>query len=179
MISIESAQHAAIRPWLVQASTAIAARLHDARAHAETGRLHSAAERLDELERTLADGVIGPARAQFYRHAFLDQKSVLDRDMIDYTVEPTSSGAIAASTAPILGEDQYQSIGELIDRAGDELKLANAVQRPDGRPRSAYHDDWERRHRTAITSAAHGALSNAQMALHNAVGQLLIRADIR
>ena len=120
--------------------------------------MHDAADRLDELDRSLRDNVLGPARGQFDHAAFHDQKSVLDRDIVDYTVQPTPLGAIAAKTSIIAGRDQYRAIGHLIDTAGDELKLAGSIQRPDAKTRSAFYEGWERRHRSTITGATHGRL---------------------
>ena len=45
--------------------------------------------------------------------------------------------------------------------------------------RPVAYASWEKRHRDAITLAAQFALSNAQVALYEAVGRLLIRNELR
>ena len=179
MISVEQSQRHAIAPWMAQASTVVASRLRDARAHAEAGRMVDAALRLAELDRSIADGILAPARGQFLHAAFRDQKSILDPDIVDETVFLTPATVVAAKTAPIQGQDQYRAVGAMIDQAHAELKLATSIQRVDGASRTAYHESWERRHRDTITAAVHGHLLNAQIQLHSAIGFLLIRPDVR
>jgi hypothetical protein len=186
----ELAQSAALRPWLVRATTAIAARLRDARAHAELGRFVDAELRLAELLLSLTStevdpstlmpiGVLPRARETFYRDAWTTHRRELDPEIVDPTAGPDAKGVDAARRAPIMGADQVQELRWAIDGATNELRLAAYATYPSFGLPSAAIATWEIRHRDRLTSAASGALSDAQIALHSAVGRLMIKAELR
>jgi hypothetical protein len=175
----EQARDDALRPWLVRSSSLIANRLRDARAHAEAGRAADAASRLDELATALAEDILGPAREQFYLQAFRDHRLELDPSIVDQSVAPNRSGAFAARRAPILGRDQVQELRWLLDGAWQDLQLAAVATYADPGVRPAVHETWEIRHRGRLKTATTAALSDAQTALHHAIGRLLIRPELR
>jgi hypothetical protein len=170
---------AALAPWLVRSSTAIARRLRDARSHAEAGRLVDAAARLDDLELELQNTVLGPAREKFFYQAFADNAAELDPSIVDPDVVPTAAGAAVAVTHPILGSDHRRAIRSHVDEARHGLKLAHHATWGNPSTATAAHATWEIRHRERIGRGMEGMLSNAQIALHNAVMHLMVRADLR
>ena len=139
-----------------------------------------AADQLDELERSLAEDILAPARSEFYRRSFLDQRRELAPDIVDLTFHPTPEGALAASRAPIGGQDQYAELKDLVGQAASQLRMISGIgAQGDPSARVAYHEAWERRHRDTIVSTAESALSDAQISLFNVIGLLMIRPEIR
>jgi hypothetical protein len=172
----ETALADALRPWVVRSTSLIANRLRDARAHAEAGRLADATARLDELALSLSEDILEPAREAFYRESFRTHRLELDPSVVDPDVVADRAGAFAARRAPILSRDQHADVRTLLATAGGELALANGIY---AGHYSAYHQGWEVRHRDRITSHVEGALSNAQVALHNAIMVLMIKPELR
>jgi hypothetical protein len=177
--TVEDTQAAECLAWQVRAQAVIANRLEDARSHAETGRTRAADRSLDELEQSLSEEIIGPAREQFFRRSFADQRSQLDPEIVDLNCVATPDCVRAARRAPIGGDDQYGVVRSMVDDARRQLKLVAGVGENDPTARAAYHEMWQCRHRAALTSTVKTALSDAQMSLFNVVGQLMIRSDIR
>ncbi len=178
-ITAEQAQSDALRPWLVRATSLIANRLRDARAHAEDGRFYDATDRVDELVRALVDDVLRPAREEFYREAFRTHSLELDPDVVDPSFGLDRKGANAAKRAPILGTDQAADVRRLATAALDELRLAAYAPHADPATRRAAHETWELRHQGRLKSATVGHLSNAKVAIHNAVLHLMIKPERR
>ncbi len=173
------AQADAIRPWLVRAGALVTNRLRDARAHAEAGRFPDAASRLHELAVVLGEDVLHPAREKFLRDSFRTHSQELDPAIVDQTVTPSRSMAHAAKHAPIMGVDQAGDLRRLAETAHDELRLAAFTNHTDATIRGAAHETWETRHRGRIKSAITSHLANAQVAIHNAVGDLMIKPELR
>ena len=175
----DQAQLDALRPWLVRASHLIHNRLRDARAHAEAGRFDDGASRLDELAIALVEDILHPAREAFYRDSIRTHRLELDPSIVDETFAPTRAMAHTAKHFPILGIDQAADLGRLAAAATDELRLAAYANHYDAIVRAAAHQTWELRHRDRLKSATEMHLSDAQVALHNAVRVLMIRPELR
>lgn len=168
---------AALRPWILRSDDLIARGIADARAHAELGRAVDAHARLDELR----GGVLAiqqDARAEFYRRAFDAHR---DPDIHRTDVGPSEDGERAARDAQIGGQDLWLEAARWATAAARELSGAYAAARtlPDEATRTAAFSAWEARHRDAIRHWSRTALSDAQMALHNVVGHILVRPEMK
>jgi hypothetical protein len=168
-----------LRRWSVEARTHIRRRLRDARAHAEAGRSFDAAERLAELTAAIKREILEPARREFYCDGFTTALSELDPGIVDPTVQPTVAGSLAAITAPIGGRDQAKAIGSSIEAARGELRFLDVVDFDDPSTRSAAIDTWERRHSERIGQLVTTSLSDAQIALREAISQIVIKPEYR
>ena len=187
---IAQAKDHAVAPWYASAQLAILDRVADARRHAEARSLGVARQRMDELERTLAqidaiwpyrkDGILPMARSVFYHDAFrLHRAGGLDSSTDRVDLRPTPEGDVAARTAPIRGTDQLKAIKTQIATAMRELHLVAAVAHGDPEATSALHEGWETRTRGSLTSSVKQMLSDSQIALHEAVGNLLVKPEYR
>jgi hypothetical protein len=175
-----------LRPWLHRAGGLIRNRLADTRAHAEAGRALEANERLAELRRDLIDdqsgagSLLSNARAAFYRQAF--HAEPFD-DRIHRELRPDPAGELAARFSLIAGRNQYLDARLLIEEITGSMRGLAAVQAadigygPDNWP--ARWDGWQKRHTEALTSHVHGTLSDAQMALTEAVGRVRIKTELQ
>jgi hypothetical protein len=182
---LKKAKDDALVPWLVRALSLVTDRLADARIHAASGNGGIAHARLDELDRRLLDpgvGLLSRARTAFYRDAFsLHRLYGLDPASHDLSMGPTPEGERAARTAPIAGVDQVAQLRHLIEGAREGLQLVAATDRPsDGAAiRGARWGNWERSNADEIKAGIRAALSNAQIALFEAVGHLLVKPELR
>jgi hypothetical protein len=183
----ELAADEALRPWVERAGRLITDRLADARAHAEAGRTFEANQRLAELRRELfdretADGgsLLSNARAAFYRQGFHAEPFDL---AIHRPLYPGQAGELAARFSLIGGRNQYLDARLLIEDAVGSLRglASTAAILRDSKPPEhwpAQFDGWERRQAGRLTSHFRSALSDAQMALYSAVGQLRIKPEL-
>lgn len=168
-----------LTPHLQRAQRLVAARLADARAHAHRGDVVTATRRLADLHHALigpdGSGAIGDAKAAFYRHAHAD----FDPELHDPARRlPTPEGAAVARTAPILGRDAYHDAASRFAQARMRLVVA-AVAGADTGARSAAIETWHAQQTTALAGWARGTLSDAQMAIHQAVADLRLRPEWR
>jgi len=179
MYPIEAELDDAVRPWLSRAAELIRRRVRDARMHTENRAWVDAAERFDELASGLAIDVLGPAREEFYRHAFGAQRRALGPGVANPAVVPTREGAIMARTANVGGINQQLAVRNAIDHARHELQSAMAACEIDPTRRTVHYEAWEWRTRERLTSEVKSHLSDAQSSLYHAVGKLLLPARIR
>ena len=165
---------ALLAAWSIRAATQVRRRLRDARAHAEAGRLTDASERIGELAADLVHDVMRPARGEFYRDAFT--AALLDGDprIVDTAIRPTTEGRQAAQMAPIAGRDQAAELQAALAGAANELHLAANAESP-----AEWYAGWERRHGEALNGRVRSDLSDAQIALREAIGQIVIRPEFR
>lgn len=182
---LAKAKDDALRPWIARAQDVIKHRIADARAHGQNGALELALSRLDELERELLypdRGLLASARTTFYRQAYDQQRaSGLDPAFFNADDGPGPADEKTAREHTIVGRDQYADIRGLIDSARDELELAAAIDRTSDDPsaRASRWRNWEQDHRQTLWSEARSAFSDAQIELFEAVGQILLKPDLR
>jgi hypothetical protein len=143
-----------------------------------TGELADASDSLDELKGDLVDH-LADARCSFYRDAFPAQWAILDPEIVDPDMGPTEDGVEIAGTAPILGEDQAGHIDAIVERARQEIMLTAGVYADAPDARMAAYKSWVIRYGESIGLTMEASLSNAQVALYEAVGRLLIRKELR
>jgi hypothetical protein len=169
-----------LRPWVARASVLIWDRMADARAHAQVGRITEAGQRLDELRLGLLDdqsrtgSLLSNARAAFYRAAFREEPHDPD---IHQVVRPDPSGELAARFSPIAGRNQYQDLRAAITAAADGLHRLAAAAGPERRQELL--EDWERRERDRLIGQTRRTLSDAQVALSEAVSRIRIKPELR
>jgi len=154
-----------------QAARVVLRRFQDARSYADRANpaVATALDRLDELGDVLAQ-TLSDARAGFYRQAFDLHRLDWDPD-VHQDVYPDPDGETAARTAQIAGIDQARDLNKLVESAKQELRTTVAATLPLAA--------WEHRHRDAISSRIKRHLNDAQVALHEAVGQVLIKPHLR
>ena len=164
---------AALRPWVDRANGMIERRLADARLHAETGSLPTANARLSELAGSLSRH-IGDARGHFYRSAFTQHRRIgLDPNVHDLTAAPTPEGEAAARDAEILGRNHFLDVLDLVSDAEAGLQSATLAGGGD------HLGNWVHEHRDRLANRVRGELSNSQIAIFEAVGQILVRPEFR
>ena len=164
---------AALRPWLDRAEGLVERRIADARAHAAAGALPTATRRLRELTSSLVNHV-GDARAHFYRSAFQQHaRGGLDPDVHQVGLGPTAEGEAAARKATIM---QRSIVFDLVDAMSDaEAGLQSAALAGGG----DYLDAWAGENRDRLVGRVRGELSDSQIAIFEAVGQILIKPELR
>ena len=140
-----------------------------------------AAERLEELRRGLVDDQTGKgsllsnARASFYRQAFHHEP--FDPALHD-PVRPDQAGELAARFADIAGRNQYQDLRRTIEDAGTSLKRLQAVVAQDTN-KADHFDLWQNRQRDRLLAHTGTALSDAQVALSEAVSRIRVKPELR
>ena len=174
----ELEQEALLQPWLDKATQLISRRLRDARSHADSGNIADAADRIDELKDGLKQSVLWPAREEFFTNGLATHRQLLPSEIVQ-DVAPTSYALDVARTQPILNTDQGRLLDRLAEAGKDELMLTAGMHAGNDLIRPGELAKWEQRHRDAITSAVTTSLSNAQVALHNAAGRVLVRENVR
>lgn len=177
----EKALTDSLRPWLNRARGMVDRRFADARAHAAGGRLEDAQSRLDELTRSLS-GHISDARATFYRDAFKWHRSHLDPEIHLMDELPYADGEAVARLVKIGGRDAYADLGHLVDKAKHALAVAHAAA-DDHRVQPDLRDTilsaWEVTNRDGVHHFARSTLSDSAVAIHQAVGRILIKPERR
>jgi hypothetical protein len=162
-------------------------RLGDARAHAEAGRVFEANDRIAELRRRLIDdqsgegSILSNARAAFYRQAF--HAEPFD-PRIHQELGPEPAGELAARFSQIAGRNQYVDTRLVIEEIGGSLRGLRDSQTIVGDAKGADYwqgqwDAWHKRHAERLTTHMCLTLSDAQMALHSAVGEMRIKPELR
>ena len=170
----------ALRPWTARAANLVSSRLRNAQAHAGDDNDELAASRLFELHQALVNHV-SEARGTFYRRAFAHHRRDLDPEIHQVDLGPTAEGEDVARQARILGRDFGTDVAELLKQAGAHLALASAEVRRRNRSHTQAMalDTWFATNRDRLTSRARRELSNSQMALHHAIGHLLLKPELR
>jgi hypothetical protein len=168
-----------LRGWLGPSSVLIWRRLEDAAARASAGRLPTAEARVLELGGELVRR-IGDARGHFYWSAFdLHRRGGLDPAIHDLNVSPDRDGEQVARTARVFGRDPRIEIVDLHDDARAALQSAAlADERPSVEP-SSWLENWRTEFTNRITGTVHRMLSDSQIALFEAVGQILVKPEFR
>jgi hypothetical protein len=167
-----------LRGHVRRAQTLVARRLADARSHAAAGSLEAATSRIDELGEGLVLA-LADARKQFYRRAFHHHR---DPAIHDLNAARTADDETVAATAAIGGRDQYTDLATPLAEAIAHLRTAAVAaeqQGPNPGIRHQFLAGWEGRHRAALSRHIETALSDAQRAIHTAVGVAVTREDLR
>jgi hypothetical protein len=165
----------ALRPWTERAAGLVARRLDDARQHAAVGNLPTAEARLRELYGSLARHV-SDARAAFYQRSFGAHE--IDPAVHQLGLGPTAEGETVARDARILGRSYDLDFRDLVEDARAALQSAGLAEQSSG-PDAPYLENWAAEHRDRITARVAGELSNSQIAIFEAVGQILIKPELR
>lgn len=177
----EQALLVTIRPWLDRARDMVDRRFADAHSHAAAGRIPDALARLDELTRALS-GYLSDARGTFYRDAYRWHRQRLDPAIHQMDAQPSIDGEYMARVVKIGGRDAYKDLRRLVDRAKMALGVAASAAgdaRVGGNLGESILSAWEVTHREDVYQFARVTLSDSQMALHNAVGHVLIKPELR
>jgi hypothetical protein len=187
---LEQAKADMVRPWVARARAAITARFADARAHAERGSTIEANARLRgltaELGGSLAKpetGLVGEARAAFYRDSFALQRRRLDPEVHDLDLAPSADDVLVAQRHPIGGRHFPLAIQDIVtDDAGRSLDMAIAVvMTGDTSPgaKQAVLDTWQRKYSEKAAARVESELKTTAIALYEAVGRLMLRPEYR
>ena len=166
---------AALRPWTARAAGLVVRRLDDAHQHAVAGKLPTAEQRLSELYGSLAKHV-SDARASFFRQAFRQHE--LDPELHQVGLGPTPEAEAAARDAQILGRSYDLDFRDLVEDARAGLQSAALAEQSSG-PDAPYLQNWAAEHQQRITARVQGELSNSQIAIFEAVGQILVKPEFR
>ncbi len=174
----ETELRAALRPWTDRAARLIERRLDDARAHAADGQIPTATRRLTELARVLSQ-TVSDARASFYRQAFQQHtRAGLDPDVHRFGLGPDHEGELAARSAPILGRVYGNELLDVIADAQAAMTSA-ALADQGGALGGGFLPNWAVQYRDRLIGLAAGHLSSGQISIFHAVGQILIRPELR
>jgi hypothetical protein len=174
-VTQEADLHRSLRPWTDRAAGLVARRLDDARQHAAAGSLPTAEARLSELYGSLARHV-SDARGHFYRSAFRAHE--IDPEIHQTGLGPSQDGEQAARNSPILGRSYDLDFRDLVEDARAALQSAGLAEQSSG-PDAPYLENWAEEHRQRITARVQGELSNSQIAIFEAVGQILVKPEFR
>ncbi len=169
----ETELRSALRPWLDRADSLVDRRLADARLHAAAGGLSTAGARLGELRRSLTQH-ISDARASFYRQSFQQHtRAGLDPDVHQVGTGPTTEGEAAARAAEILGRNYFLEVADIVEDAKASLQSATLAGG------MTHLDNWSEENRGRLVSRVQSELSTSQIAIYEAVGQILIKPELR
>jgi len=149
-------------------------RLEDAKAHAGAGKLAVGHRRLDELTAGLSQHV-SDARAAFYRQAFRQHHAALDPAVHQLGLGPTHEGEHAARNVAILGRSYFADLSDLVEDAKASLTSATLADQNGG----SYLQSWAEQNRDRLIGLTARQLSDAQIAIFEAVGQILIKPELR
>ena len=175
MTDQETELRAALRPWTDRAGRMIERRLDDARAHAAAGQIPTANRRMTELFGSLA-GHVADAKGHFYRQAFQQHsRAGLDPAVHQLDLGPDQVGEQAARQAAILGWKHADQLLDVISDAQASLTSAALADQNGG----SFLGGWAEQHRDRLAALTARQLSDAQIAIFEAVGQILIRPELR
>ncbi len=163
----------ALRPEADRAAGIVARRLADAKTHAAAGNLPTANRRLAELTESLSRHV-ADTRGHFYRAAFAQhRRNGLDPAIHQVDLTPDPEGEAVVRKTPVLGRNY---VADFLDIVADaEAGLQAAVLAGGG----DYLEAWEAEHSDRLTGRATAELSNSQIAIFEAVGQILVKPEFR
>jgi hypothetical protein len=164
---------AALRPTLDRAAGLVERRIADARQHAAAGSLSTATARLRELTGSLTRHV-SDSRASFYRQSFARHaRAGLDPDVHQVGMGPTPEGEAAVRNATIMNRDIAFDLVDMVSDA--EAALQSAALAGGGE----YLDGWAATTRDRIAARVRTELSDSQMAIYSAVGDILVKPELR
>jgi hypothetical protein len=166
--------------WHVDAL--VGSRLADARAHAERSDLPTAKARLGELGNSLIVK-IRDARAHFYRRSFaLHRATGLDQDVHQVGLQPTPEGEHIVRNAKILGRVLEFDVDDLVRDSAASLTSVILSAEHTTIPASAARamwSSWQDCHHRSLVGLAKRELSDAQIAIHEAVGRMFLLPNLR
>jgi hypothetical protein len=172
--TIARAKDAEAQRWISPARKTVERRLADARVHAQAGAWRDADDRLDELAHELTERTLAPAREQFYHDAFRLHRYHLPIDSRGRQLAPTADGAREARTTriPVGGKlvDQHAEMRDRVERARRHLRTYAG-----GGETKAGLEAWLARHTPSVGNAIAGHISDAQIAIHEGVGALMVQ----
>lgn len=164
---------AALRPWLDRAEGLVERRIADARAHATAGALPTAELRLRELTGSL-NRHVADARAHFYRSAFQQHtRAGLDADVHQVGLGPTAEGEAVARRAEIMGRNYTIDLVDIVGDAQAGLQSAALAGGDD------YLEAWAGENRDRLVGRVRSELSTSQIAIYQAVGDILVKSELR
>jgi hypothetical protein len=160
-------------PWVDRAAALVDRRFADARAHASAGRTDAAKLRVQELAYGLIRHV-ADARRTFYHTAFSAHRGAgLDPSVHQLDLGPTVEGENAAAGVPILDRRYDRDFLDLAADASAALESAVLADEPE------FVDLWQAEHSGRFNARAAAELSTAQIAIHHAVGAILVKPELR
>ena len=119
-------------------------------------------------------GTWSDARADFYHRAFGQHaRAGLDPDIHQIGVGPTHDGEMAARNAIVLGAPYQREVRDLVEDAKAGLQSAALASGGD------YLLNWALEHRERINGRIRRELSTSQIAIFEAVGQILVKTEVR
>jgi hypothetical protein len=171
-----------LAPHTTRAFALIDSRLADARAHAERGALQTGKARLAELAGSLGRH-LRDARGAFYRRSFaLHRQAGLDPTIHQTELQPTPEGEKVARDAQIFGRNADLDLAGLVEDSSTALQSAYLSAADDRTPRAAAQalwSAWENDQHERLMGFAERELSDAQIAIYNAIGRILVRPELR
>jgi hypothetical protein len=179
MTNQETELRTALRPWTDRAVGVIERRLEDARLHAAAGKLPAGNRRLTELYGSLLQHV-SDAKASFYRQAFQQHsRAGLDPEIHQLGLGPDQYGETAARVTPILGSTYANQALDAMADVEAALTSATLADQAGGPGGGSFLQNWADQHRDRLVSLTARELSTAQIAIFEAVGQILIKPELR
>jgi hypothetical protein len=176
MTSQETELRTALRPWTDRAAGMIERRLEDARQHARGGSIGVGRSRLTELFGSL-DRHISDARASFYRQAFQQHgRAGLDPEVHQVGLGPDHQGELAARAAPLFGR-HYRD--ELLDVVADAQASLTSAALAEISGSGSFLNSWAGQNRDRLAALTARQLSDGQIAIFEAVGQILVKPELR
>ena len=171
----ETELRTALRPSTDRVVRVTERRIQDALAHARSGNLPVASSRMDELGTVLIQHVEN-ARGAFYRQAFQQHaRAGLDPEMHQVGLGPDADGERAARSVPILGRRYNDDLVDAVEDAQAALTSAALADQNGG----SFLQSWADQTRDRLTALTARQLSDAQIAIFEAVGQILIKPELR
>ena len=142
---------------------------------------------MNELRRNLLDdqsgaaSLLSNARAAFYRQGF--RAEPFD-PAIHRPLNPDPTGELAARFSLIGGRNQYLDGRLVLEEITGSLRGLGDVATimRDSKPPEhwrAQYDAWQTRNTAFLTGHMHGTLSDAQIALYEAVGRIRIKPELQ
>jgi hypothetical protein len=117
---------------------------------------------------------VGDARAHFYRAAFQQHaRGDLAPDVHQVGLGPTAEGEAAARQVEIKGHNYTIDLVDIVGDAQTGLQSAALAGGGD------YLDAWAGENRDRLVGRIRWELSDSQIAIFEAVGQILIKPELR
>ena len=117
---------------------------------------------------------VSDARAHFYRSAFAQHRHAgLDPDVHQLGLAPTPEGEAAARRTEIMGRRYAFDLIDLVSDA--EAALTSAALAGGGQ----HLENWTAENGDRLSSRVRSELSTSQIAIFEAVGQILIKPELR
>jgi hypothetical protein len=154
-------------------------RLEDAIQHASAGQLGRAQQRVDELRVDLSRH-LSDARASFYHSAFHAHRSRgLSPATHDLSIGPHPAGEAVVRGTPLFGRDHYDDLGDVLEDAKAALQSAALASGQPAAEPSSWLENWRTDQAERIGGTMHRMLSDSQIGIFEAVGQILVKPEFR